>query len=251
MIRSYCLGVCLFLMVQTVAAEEKVVLYAASSTGSAIRDVVAQFQRIVPDIKVKVSFAASSTLAKQIEAGAPAQLYVAANPAWMDYLQVRGLIDAATRQNLLSNRLVLIAPNGSDIKVKMQSSFDFAGRLQGRLCLGEPAHVPAGIYAKQALQALGWWPSLQSNIVAAKDVRAALVFVARGECAAGVVYASDAGASKQVSLLAEFPVGSHSAIIYPVAAIAPASEAAIRLLNYLRSPQAAAIFRKYGFRIQE
>jgi molybdate transport system substrate-binding protein len=233
-----------------VAAAEKVLLYAAASTSSAITEIISQFQQVSPEIKVQVSFASSSTLAKQIEAGAPAQLYMSANPEWMDYLQARGVIINASRQNLLSNKIVLITPKGMSMVVEMNKEFDFAGKLQGKLCLGDPAHVPAGIYAKQALIALGWWQQLKFNVVGTKDVRAALAFVERGECAAGIVYASDADISKQVELIAEFPSDRHRSIVYPVAMVVPATEAAGTFLNYLSSPAAMVIFKKYGFSSQ-
>ncbi len=238
------------LLVEPVSAAERVLLYAAASTSMAVNAVIKQFKQISPGIKVKVSFASSSTLAKQIEAGAPADLYISANPKWMDYLQARDLLVNASRQDLLSNKIVLIAPRGQPLTVQMTKGFDFASQLTGRLCMGEPSHVPVGMYAKQALLSLGWWRQLKPSVVGTRDVRAALTFVERGECAAGIVYATDANSSQKVELIAEFPASSHSPIVYPVAALVANNKAADTFLQYLSSAQAATTFKKYGFSAQ-
>ncbi len=251
--QNYLLKACfisLFLLANPTLAAEKVLLYAAASTSSAITDIIKQFKLQNPDIKVKVSFASSSTLAKQIDAGAPAHLYISANPTWMDYLQKRKLIINSSRQDLLTNKIVLIAPKGKQLAVSMNQDFDLAKILSGRLCLGDPAHVPAGIYAKQALSSLGWWRTLKKRIVGTKDVRAALAFVERGECAAGIVYASDARSSTKIELIAEFPSQSHDPIVYPVALLVSASDSAKLFLRYLKSAPATALFKKYGFSTQ-
>lgn len=229
-------------------AGEKVLLYAAASTSNAVTEIIQQFNHISPDIKVKVSFASSSTLAKQIEAGAPAQIYISANPKWMDYLQERKLIINHSRKNLLSNRIVLISPRGQPLTVEMNKTYNFAEQLPGKLCLGDPAHVPVGMYAKQALLSMGWWDGLKRRIVGTKDVRAAVVFVELGECAAGIVYATDANASEKIELITEFPAVSHSPIVYPVAALST-NKAATTFLKYLSSPQAVTIFKEYGFQL--
>jgi len=239
-----------FLLSHPVNATETVLLYAAASTSHAITEVINQFNQTTTDIKVKVSFASSSTLAKQIEAGAPAHLYLSANPNWMDYLQQRQLIVNQSRKNLLTNKIVLVAPKGKPIVVKMQNNFDFSKQIKGKLCLGDTDHVPAGIYAKQALISLGWWNQVKSKVVGSKDARATLALIERGECVAGIVYATDASASNKIDFIAKFPKNTHNAIVYPVAALEPATHAAITFINYLSTPDTAEIFNKYGFNTQ-
>jgi len=237
----------LILFSQPVVAVENVLLYAAASTRNAITEVTNLFNKENPAIKVKVSFASSSTLATQINAGAPAHVYISANPKWMDYLQKRHLIINESRHDLLQNKIVLIAPSDSLMTVEMTKEFDLSKKLKGKLCLGEPSHVPVGIYAKQALISLGWWKNIKSQIVGTKDVRAALVFVERGECDAGIVYSTDASVSKKIKILANFSEDTHKPIIYPISTLASAPEAATTFVQYLSSAQAQEIFKKYGF----
>ena len=237
----------LLLVTQPASAVERVLVYAAASTSNAISEIIEQFNQQNPDIQVKASFASSSTLAKQIEAGAPAHFYISASGKWMDYLQDRKLINNESRSDLLSNEIVLIAPKDKLFEVAMENDFDLAGMLKGKLCLGDPDHVPAGIYAKQALVSLSWWDKIKSSIVGMKDVRAALALVERGECAAGIVYSTDANSSKEIELIAEFPANSHNPIVYPVAALASAPAVAATFLSYLGTPQVKSIFKKYGF----
>jgi molybdate transport system substrate-binding protein len=204
-----------------------------------------------------LAFAASGTLAKQIEAGAPADLFASADVKWMDYLDMRGLIDHASRRNLLATSLVLIAPvaipgqpgPAKPVTVQMRRGFPLSTAFEGKLCTGEPDAVPAGIYAKQALVALGWWDSLQGRIVGADDVRAALAFVERGECALGIVYATDALVSQKVRVIATFPPDTHDPILYPFALVKGARPAARAFLEQLASPSAAAVFTRYGFAV--
>ena len=204
-----------------------------------------------------LAFAASGTLAKQIEAGAPADLYASADVKWMDYLDMRGLIDHASRRNLLATSLVLVAPLAipgqagpvKPVEVAMQRGFPIATAFEGKLCTGETDVVPAGIYAKQALQALGWWDSLQGRIVGSDDVRAALAFVERGECTLGIVYATDALVSQKVRVVATFPPDTHDPIVYPFALVSGARPAARAFLEQLASPSGAAVFARYGFTV--
>src|SRR5207342_1668728 len=154
-----------------------------------------------------------------IEAGAPADVFASADLKWMDYLDQRGRIDHATRANLLGNTLVLIAPQGKGFKVKMEPGFRIADAFAGKLCTGEPGVVPVGIYAKESLEKLGWWSSLQGRIVGTDDVRTALAFVERGECPLGIVYITDAKISDKIEVLDRFPDSSHKAIVYPFAAV--------------------------------
>lgn len=223
-----------------------VTVFAAASLGSAL-------QEILPAAgppAVSLSFGSSSALARQIEAGAPAGLFVSASEPWMDYLQERGLVDAATRVDLLANRLVVVAPAGEGFAVEVRPGFDFAGAFAGRLALGDPDHVPAGVYARQALERLGWWAAVRDRLASAPDVRAALVFVARGECSAGIVYATDAAVSDRVEVVATFPDSLHAPIRYPAAAVMGRATPAVRqVLARLRTPAAAAVFRRQGFAV--
>ncbi len=203
------------------------------------------------------SLAFAGTLAKQIEAGAPADLYASADVKWMDYLDSRGLIDHASRRNLLATSLVLVAPLAipgqpgafKPVAIAMQRGFPIASAFEGKLCTGDPDVVPAGIYAKQALQALGWWDSLQGRIVGSDDVRAALAFVERGECALGIVYATDAQLSQKVRVVGIFPPDTHEPIVYPFALLRGARPVAGAFLEQLASPSGAALFARYGFTV--
>ena len=221
-------------------------LFAAASLASALTEILPR--RTFP--WVRLSFAGSSSLARQIDAGAPADLYVSANPRWMDYLQERGLIEAGTRFDLVANRLVVVTPAGSGLAVEPRPGFDLAGAFVGRLALGDPDHVPAGIYARQALRALGWWPALEHRLAPAPDVRAALLYVERGECEAGVVYATDAAVSRGVRVAAELADSLHAPIRYPAAVVAGRDSPGVRdLLGRLRSVEAAEVFRRHGFTV--
>ena len=219
-------------------------LFAAASLTSALTEILPR--RSFP--RARISFAGSSALARQIDAGAPADLFVSASPRWMDYLQERGRIEAGTRFDLLANRLVVIAPAASGLEVRPRPGFDLAGAFRGRLAVGDPDHVPAGIYARQALQALGWWPALEPRLAPAPDVRAALLYVERGECEAGVVYATDAAISRRVRVAAELADSLHAPIRYPAAVVAGRDSPAVRrLVRRLRSREAAEVFRAHGF----
>jgi molybdate transport system substrate-binding protein len=222
-------------------------VFAAASLTNALSDIGALWQQAGHPAPL-LDFAASSTLAKQIEAGAPAELFASADVAWMDELASRGLLAPGTRIDLLGNELVLIAPRGHAFRVRMEAAFKFGDSFSGKLCTGEPGVVPVGRYAQQSLQALGWWEALRGRIVGTDDVRAALAFVEQGECAAGIVYGTDAAISTKVEVIAVFPPATHQPIIYPFALINGASAESQALLEFLRSsPAAAGIFRHYGF----
>jgi molybdate transport system substrate-binding protein len=224
----------------------EITVYAAASLTDALQAVAVAYKAERGE-ELRTVFAASSILARQIEAGAPAQVFVSADQAWMDYLQDRNRIEPATRVDLLGNSLVLVVPRGRPFRVAMEKSFDFAGAFNGHLCTGDTDSVPAGIYARESLQALGWWPSVSSRIVGTDDVRTALAFVERGECAAGVVYATDAAISDRVEVLARFPESTHKPVVYPVAALRGAAPSAAGFLDFLKTGTAAAIFARYGF----
>jgi len=198
--------------------------------------------------QVSFSFAASSVLARQIEAGTRADVFVSADEDWMDYLQSRKLIDIKTRHDILMNRLVLIAPAASDIKLQIAPHFALAAALgKERLAIGDPGSVPAGRYARAALTNLGVWSEISAHIVPAEDVRSALAFVAHGETPLGIVYETDALIEKRVRIVDTFPEGSHAPITYPVALMATAKAGAGRFVGYLKSPAGRAVFAKYGF----
>jgi molybdate transport system substrate-binding protein len=200
---------------------------------------------------VRASFAASSVLAKQIEAGAPADLFVSADPEWMDYLEQRHLLRAGSRHDLVGNQLVLIAPVGSTVQLALvPPHVDFSRALgNGRLAVGDPDSVPAGRYAQAALRHLGAWDQVAPHLVRCDNVRAALEFVARGEAALGIVYRTDALAEKRVRVVDVFPADSHPPIIYPVALTSTATPQAAAFEDFLESDTAAQIFARHGFRV--
>ncbi|HEY5849270.1 MAG TPA: molybdate ABC transporter substrate-binding protein [Lysobacter sp.] len=229
------------------AAGEPVRVFAAASLTNALNDIGAAWEK-AGHPKPSLAYAASSALAKQIEAGAPADVFASADLTWMDYLDQRGKIAPGSRVNLLGNDLVLIVPKGRPVPVEMKRGFDFAGAFQGKLCTGEPGVVPVGIYAKQSLEALGWWAPLKGRIVGTDDVRTALAFVERGECALGIVYATDAKISSKVDVLTAFPQDSHKPIVYPFAIVKGARPEAQAFMQFVRtSAAAAAIFDRHGF----
>lgn len=233
------------------AAEvQKITVFAAASTTNAVTDIAALYEASHP-VVVRLSFASSSTLAKQIERGAPADIFLSANPKWMNYLSDKGAIVAASRTDLLGNRIVLIAPTASPLKnLTIGPGLDLRRLLgEGRLAMGDPDHVPAGMYGKKALERLDLWDAIKDRIARAKDVRAALVLVARGESPLGQVYATDAAISKKVKIVGVFPEDSHPPIVYPLAMIKE-TDAASDFISFLKSETAAGIFEKYGFSIR-
>ena len=229
-------------------ADEGVRVYAAASLTNALNDILAEWAK-EGHPQPKLVLAASSTLAKQIEAGAPADIFASADLKWMDYLDERHEVVTSSRTNLLGNTLVLIAPKGKRFDVQMQPDFAIEQAFSTKLCMGEPASVPSGIYGKQALESLGWWPRLQNRVVGTDDVRTALAFVERGECALGIVYATDAAISDRVEVLAPFPANSHDPIVYPFALLEGAAPEARAFLDYLGTARAQAVFRKCGFEL--
>lgn len=196
-----------------------------------------------------VSFAGSSALARQIESGAPADLFVSADEEWMDYVARRNLLVSGTRASFLTNSLVLVAPVSSRVRLTIAPRFPLARALgTGRLAMADPNSVPAGKYGKEALTRLGVWPSVANKIASAENVRAALAFVNRGEAPLGVVYATDARAERGVRVVATFPARSHAPISYPVARLkTSASPDAEGFRRYLISAEGKAIFRRFGF----
>jgi molybdate transport system substrate-binding protein len=223
-------------------------VFAAASMKNALDDVNASFTKI-SGIKVVTSYAASSALAKQLESGAPADIFVSADLQWMDYVAGKNLIKPDTRVNLLGNRLVLIASKDSKLdKVEIAKGFDIdklAG--DGRIAVADVNSVPAGRYAKAALETLGAWAAAESKLAMAENVRATLAFVARGEAPIGIVYDTDAKVEPNVKIVGAFPDSSYPPVTYPVAATASAKPDAARYLQFLLSKAAKSIFEKFGF----
>jgi len=237
--------------VQSAAAQGKdVVVFAAASLKNALDDIAGQWQRETGK-KTVISYAASNTLIKQIEQGAPADIFISADLDWMDYGQQKNLIKPDSRFNLLGNRLVLIAPKDSSISANIQPGFDLATLLKGaRLAMGNVDAVPAGKYGKAALEKLGVWDSVKDKIAQAESVRAALLFVSRGEAPLGIVYQTDAAADPGVKIVGTFPENTHPPIIYPVALTKESTNpGAQAFLNYLRAPAARAAFERQGFTV--
>ena len=227
---------------------QNLTVFAAASLKEALDDASRQFQRSNGQ-KVAVSYAGSPALARQIENGAPADVFISADVDWMDYVDERKLVKAGSRANLLRNRLVLIAPADSKVRAEIRPAFPLARLLGGgRLAMADADSVPAGRYAKAALEKLGVWTSVAGKLARAENVRAALNFVARGEAPLGIVYETDANAEKKVRVVAQFPPDTYPPIIYPVAIISSSRHpAAPAFVNYLKSADARAIFEKYGF----
>lgn len=225
-------------------------VFAAASLKNAVDDINAAWAQETGRAAV-ASFAASSALARQIEAGAPADIIISADLKWMDYLEKASAIKPATRVNLLGNRIVLVAPKDDAKPVVIEPGFPLADLLgDGRLAMGNTDSVPAGVYGKAALVSLGVWDDVSDRIAQAENVRAALLFVARGEAPFGIVYGTDAASEPSVAIVGTFPESSHSPIIYPAAVTAASASAdADTYLAYLGSPKAAAIFRKHGFAV--
>lgn len=229
-------------------AGEQVTIFAAASTTDAINEVAARFATAGYG-QVRPVFAASSTLAAQILRGAPADVFLSANIEWMDYVAARGAIDPETRFAPFGNRLVLIAPADSGLSLAVAPGFALAEALaDGRLAIGDPAHVPAGIYTKDALMNLGVWPEVEDKLAMAANVRAALALVDSAAAAAGIVYASDALISPNIRVVGHFPASSHPPIRYALAAVSDRMRPAVTsFLDYLKGPEAKAIFERHGF----
>ncbi|HEY6921918.1 MAG TPA: molybdate ABC transporter substrate-binding protein [Steroidobacteraceae bacterium] len=250
LLSGLCLAFCgLSIAGGTQAAEEAqpILVFDAASLTDVVEDLGRAFTAS-SHVPVRSSPAASSALAKQIEAGAAADVFFSADLEWMDYLDQRKLLRPGSRHDVVSNRLVLIASADNKVNVKVAPGFDLLGALgDGRLASGDPDSVPVGKYAQAALEKLGVWNSVAPRIVRAENVRSALAFVARGEAPLGIVYRTDALADKRVRIVDEFPPDSHPPIVYPIALTTRAGPAAQRFLDFVTSEAAKPIFRKYGF----
>jgi len=231
------------------SATDSLTVFAAASLKNALDDADAVFTKAT-GVKIVASYAASSALAKQIEQGAPADIFVSADLKWMDYLAEKKLIKPDTRVNLLGNRLVLIAPKESKLdKVEIGKGFDIAKLAgDGRIAVADTKAVPAGLYAKAALEKLGAWTAAEPKLAQAENVRATLAFVARGETPIGIVYETDAKIEPKVKIVGMFPDGSYPPVTYPVAETTSSKDAnAGKYLLFLRTLAAKAVFEKYGF----
>jgi molybdate transport system substrate-binding protein len=232
-----------------VVAQESITVFAAASLKNALDETNAAFTKET-GAKVTASYAATSALAKQIEQGAPADIFASADLKWMDYAVAHKLVTASTRVNLLGNRLVLIAPKDAKLNhVDIAHGFAIAKLAgDGRIAVADVAAVPAGRYAKAALTSLGSWPAAEPKLAQAENVRAALSYVARGEAPLGIVYETDAKIEPGVKIVGVFPESSHPSVTYPVAVTAASkSPNALRYLLFLQTQGAKAIFEKYGF----
>jgi molybdate transport system substrate-binding protein len=240
------------LLVPLAARAQELTVFAAASLTDAMKDVSALWVK-AGHPPLRLSFAASSTLARQIEQGAPANVFASADEKWMDDLAQKGQIVADTRRDLLGNDLVVVVPADKPLHVTIGPGFDLLGLLgpNGRLAVGDPAHVPAGIYAEQALKKLGWWDKLAPRLASAEDVRAALLLVERGEAPAGIVYGTDAAVSKAVMVAGTFPASSHDPVTYPFAVVKSGDTPQARtLMGFLAGPQARAVFVQRGFKVE-
>jgi len=228
-------------------ARPELLVFAAASLTNVLEDIGAAYTQETGQA-VKFSFASSAILARQIEAGARADVFFSADLEWMDYLDARSLIKRSTRADVLSNRLALVAPADSTLELRIAPNFPLATALgKGRLATGDPDYVPVGRYAKSALMTLGVWNDVADRVVRADNVRSALAFVARGEAPLGIVYETDAKVDKKVRIIDLFPASSHPPITYPVATTAAAKPGAQAFTEYLRGPAAREIFQRYGF----
>jgi len=242
----------LMLLASPVRAAEQLTVFAAASLKTAL-DQVSTAWTAETENKAVISYAASSALAKQIEQGAPADVFFSADLDWMDYLGQKALIDQPSITRLLGNEIVLIAPADSTATAEIAPGFDLAGLLgDGRLAIGDVRSVPAGKYGKAALESFGVWASVEGKLAQAENVRAALKLVATGEAPLGIVYLTDAQADSSVKVLGVFPASSHPPIIYPVARVAGSNkETAAEFIAFLTSPAAKAIFKAQGFKVLE
>jgi molybdate transport system substrate-binding protein len=224
-----------------------IVVFGAASLTNVLQELGEGFTK-QSSTPVKFSFAASSTLARQIESGAPADVFFSADLEWMDYLQSRKLIQRESRHDVLGNRLVLIAPADSTVKLKIEPHFQLAAILgKGRLATGDPDSVPVGRYAQSALTKLGVWKDVADRLIRADSVRSAMAFVDRGEAPLGIVYETDALIDRKVRVVDVFPDDTHQPIVYPIALTSVAKTDAAKFVAYIRGPAGDIAFKAYGF----
>jgi molybdate transport system substrate-binding protein len=232
------------------AREKPVLLVFAAASLTNVLEELAPIHETSTGVTLRHSFAASSVLARQVEAGGRADVFLSADQEWMDYLQSRDLLDSSTRRDLAGNRLVLIAPIDSPIELRIAPGFPLLTALgtDGRLATGDPDTVPAGRYARAALMSLGVWDGVAPRLARADNVRGAMMFVSRREAPLGIVYATDALADSKVRVVGTFPADTHPAITYPAAAVRGGSRHAAAYLAFLSSRDATAIWKRHGFK---
>jgi molybdate transport system substrate-binding protein len=229
------------------AKRPTLLVFAAASLTNVLGDLAKSFEQ-QDGVPVRLSFAASSALARQVEAGGQADVFICADEEWMDYLQQRNLIERSSRRDLVGNRLVLIAPANSQVVLQIAPAFPLLAALGGgRLSTGDPDTVPVGRYARSALVSLGVWDQVRDRLAPADNVRSALMFVSRGETPLGIVYATDALQEPRVRIVATFPANTHAPITYPGAVTIRANNDAISFLEFLSKPESLAIWRRFGF----
>lgn len=247
-LRAVWLGLLIVLSASAAHAQSRdVIVFAAASLTDVLNEIGSAYTAET-HVPVKFSFAASSTLARQIESGAPAQIFFSADVEWMDFLESKDLIERSTRRNVVGNRLVLIAPSESKVALRIGPHMPLVKALDGgRLATGDPDSVPVGQYAQAALLNLGLWNEVSTRLVRAENVRSALAFVARGEAPLGIVYETDARIEKHVRIVDVFPQATHPAIVYPAAAVKGADAMSRAFLSFLEGERAQLLFKKYGF----
>jgi len=228
------------------SGKPEVRLFAAMSLTDVVEELATLYERTA-GVHVVLNTSSSSTLAQQIDAGADADVFLSANPDWVDHLERTDHVRPEHRVDLFSNQLVLIAPRNKPATVEMTKSFDIAAAFEGRLALGDPDHVPAGIYAKAALEHFGWAAPLKDRLLPCFDVRAALLMVERGEAPLGIVYKTDTALSDKISIVGTFPADAHPQIRYVMAVCEGAGETAQPFARFLRSREAAEVFERHGF----
>jgi molybdate transport system substrate-binding protein len=235
-----------FSPVSEARAGEVLHVFAAASTSEALSEIAHRFEVKTGD-EVRLNLASSGALARQIENGAPVDLFISANVKWMDHLEKQGEILKETRRNIIANQLILIAPKGEGFSVVMKPDFGFSKAFSGWLALGDPDYVPVGMYAREALKSLGWWSAVKDRVFPCKDAPATVTMAVRGEAGVAVVYATDVHHVEKVETIAVFPAETHAAIIYPAALCKGCGKNAGEFLNYLSGEEARDIFRSYGF----
>ncbi|HEX7054865.1 MAG TPA: molybdate ABC transporter substrate-binding protein [Burkholderiales bacterium] len=239
------LAALLLLLAAGAAQAQALTVFAAASLKNALDEIAA-----LRSPRPVLVYGASSALARQIENGAPADVFVSADQDWMDYLEKKGLLVPGSRRDVVGNRLALISPAAHPVRLEPAAGFPLGEALgPGRLAIADPQSVPAGKYARAALEKLGVWPEVAGRLAPAENVRAALALVARGEAPLGMVYLSDVRDEPRVALAGLFPATSHPPIVYPAAAIEGARAGAAAFLDLLASPGARAIFERHGFTV--
>lgn len=240
------LGLCLISFMAQ-AEDRKVRVFAAASLTDVMNVIAKQYTQQT-GVQVVPVYGGSGTLAKQLEQGAPGDLFISADEKWMQYLKDKQLVQVSSIKPWLGNRLVMITPKSKPLSIKAEATTDIHQQVPGYWCTGDTQSVPVGIYAKQSLTSLGWWDKLKSRLVSTQDVRATLSLVERDECDVGIVYASDAQSSSKVNVAGEFAESSHVPIVYPIALLPQAAAETNAFYRYLQSAEAKKLLISYGFK---